>query len=259
MTGHTPRGAERVNPYCEDRPKGEQVKEMFDSIAPAYDFMNSAMSFGLHRQWLSKAIEMAAATPLMAEGAGDTTPVIDLATGTGDVAFALARRFDTARVTGVDLSPGMLDQARQKRAALPARTGARISFEQGDCLDLQFPDNSFRLATIAYGVRNFQHLLPGLKEICRVLRPGAACVIIELSRPRQLLARTAYDLYSRLLIPFAGRLASGDSRAYRYLPESIKAMPQREEMTEILLEAGFSKASWKSLTMGVVCIYTAIK
>lgn len=256
-TNNDRQGAERINPYDGIRPKGEQVEEMFDSIAPAYDFMNNAMSFGLHRRWRARALEAAADTPLMKSGRRQN--IIDLATGTGDVAFDLAERFPDATVTGVDLSAGMLAKAREKRMKLPAGTASRIAFEQGDCLDLKFADNSFQLATIAYGVRNFENLRQGLAEIHRVLAPGGACVIIELSRPSNPLTRTAYDLYSRLLIPVAGRLASGDNRAYRYLPESIKAAPQRDNMTALLLEAGFSYASFKSLTMGVVCIYTAIK
>lgn len=251
----TKSGAEKINPYNTGRPKGVEVEEMFDSIAPAYDFMNTAMSFGLHRRWRNLALDMAREMI----GHIHTPAIIDLATGTGDVAFSLAKRFPDSHITGVDLSAGMLEIARRKREEKTPEEAQRINFEQGDCLDLRFPDNTFDLATIAYGVRNFENLLKGLKEIYRTLRPRGACVIIELSRPRQPLAQSAYDLYSRLLIPLAGRMASGDNRAYRYLPESIREMPQREEMTAIMQKAGFSNCSFRSLTFGVVCIYTAVK
>lgn len=234
---------------------------MFDSIAPAYDFMNTAMSLGMHRRWRDKALQMAASTPMMQtlQTAGRAPRIIDIATGTGDLAFALADRFTASNVTGVDLSEGMLDIARRKRERLAPSQASLITFETGDCLDLTFPDDTFHLCTVAYGVRNFADLLRGLREINRVLVPGGTVCVIELSRPVNPLLRGAYDLYSRFLIPLAGRLASGDGKAYAYLPRSIRACPQRERMTALMREAGFRHCSFKALTMGVVCIYIGIK
>lgn len=239
--------AEEIKPYDAERPKGEQVERMFDSIAPAYDFMNTAMTFGLHRRWRDKALRaLRAASP-------KTEKIIDLATGTGDVAFALANLFPDAKITGVDLSEGMLDVARKKN------TFENITFESGDCLKLKYPSNSFDALTIAYGVRNFENLQQGLNEFHRILRPGGKCLILELSRPENPVIRLGYDIYSRGIIPLIGRLVSKDHRAYTYLPQSIKAMPPRARIVEMLSEAGFSSASFKSLTMGVVTYYLAEK
>lgn len=245
--------AEEVKPYDASRSKSEQVEEMFDSIAPSYDFMNSAMSFGMHRRWRDRALALAAAKMPAPRR------IIDLATGTGDVAIALARRFPEATVTGVDLSEGMLRKAREKVEALDQELASRIDFSQQDCLNLPYSDGSFDLATIAYGVRNFENLSAGLGEICRVLKEGGVCMILELSRPENRLTRLGYDLYSRRLIPLVGRLVSKDPRAYAYLPESIKAMPPRSGICGMLLRAGFDDAEFRSLSLGVVTIYTAVK
>lgn len=247
-------GAENVLPYDGERPKGEQIEEMFDSIAPAYDFMNRAMTFGMHVSWKEKALDLAAKAL-----SAPPENIIDLATGTGDVAFTLARRFPDAKITGCDLSSRMLEIAEKKRKELDPVEAERLRFEQGDCLALKYTDNSFHLATIAYGVRNFENLKEGLEEIYRVLHPDGVCMILELSRPENFILRAGYDLYSGLLIPIAGRLASGDNRAYKYLPQSIKAMPARRTMKHILEAVGFRNVSYKSLTMGVVTIYTAQK
>ena len=237
--------AEGVKPYDLERPKGEQVEEMFDNIAPAYDFMNTAMTFGMHRRWRDKALRR-----LKASGSG-AKRVIDLATGTGDVAFALSRLFPEAEVTGVDLSEKMLEVARKKNA------GGRITFEAGDCLNLRFEDGSFDMLTIAYGVRNFENLEKGFREFHRILKRGGRCMILELSRPENPVVRLGYDIYSRGLIPLMGKLVSKDTRAYTYLPESIKAMPPRSRIAEMLREAGFSNVEYRGLTLGVVTYYIA--
>lgn len=240
-------------PYDAERPKGEQVEEMFDNIAPAYDFMNTAMTFGMHRRWRDSSLRRC--RDAMGASAGAQTPlsIVDLATGTGDVAFALARLFPGAEITGVDLSEGMLEVARRKN------TEGRIRFEAGDCLNLRFPDNSFDVLTIAYGIRNFEDLDRGLREFHRVLKPGGKCMILELSRPENPVVRLGYDIYSRGIIPMVGRLVSKDSRAYTYLPQSIKAMPSPSRIDAMLREAGFSNASHKGMTLGVATCYIAEK
>lgn len=248
-------GAELVNPYHEGSDKGAQVEEMFDSIASAYDFMNTAMTFGLHRWWRNRALSAA----VKELGATEVSQVLDIATGTGDVAFELHRRYPQAEVLGVDLSNGMLDVARAKLAKLPEATRRAIRFEQGDSLALDINANSQDLITVAYGVRNFERLSQGLAEMYRVLKPGGVLCIIELSQPESGATRFMYNIYSRSVIPTIGRLVSGDSRAYTYLPESIAAAPQRAAMTAIMSRCGFKQCRWRSLTFGAVTYYIARK
>lgn len=242
--------AERINPYAGDsRDKTQQVEAMFDSIAPAYDFMNSAMSFGLHRRWLRKAIgEVEAVAPAV---------ILDVATGTADVAIALARRLPSARITGIDLSEGMLAVGRRKVAK--AGLEQRIALQQADCLRLPFADGSFDCITVAYGVRNFEHLLDGYREMTRVLRRGGRLVVIELSTPPSALVRPFYKFYTRCVIPVAGRIVSKDVRAYSYLPESIAAVAQGEAMTALMEEAGLADTAFRRMTFGVCTIYTGCK
>lgn len=253
-------GAEKINPYDDHEAKGVQVERMFDSIAPAYDFMNSAMSLGQHRRWRDKALRMAAES-LSGSPHKGTAPmrILDVATGTGDVAIRMHQLWPEAEITGIDLSEGMLEVGRRKLKALAAEAADKISFIQGDCLDLPMADNQFDLVTVAYGVRNFERLEEGLKEMVRVVRPGGTICIIELSRPRNPLLLAGYTLYTRLLVPLAGRLVSGDHRAYTYLPESIAAAPQREALTAIMTRAGLTDCIYRPLTLGAVCVYTGRK
>lgn len=248
-------GVESINPYDSSRRKTAQVEEMFDSIAPAYDFMNTAMTFGLHKAWRNAAIRAAVG----ARGNNSTDNILDIATGTGDVAFKLHWIFPDAHITGIDLSTGMLKIADKKLKNSDESAKNKIRFEQGDSLSLSFPDNSFDLITVAYGVRNFEHLSQGLREMARVLRRGGTLCVIELSCPTGKVPLALYKLYSVKLIPLVGRLVSGDSRAYTYLPESIAAAPQRQRLTELMQEAGFSDCAWKSLTFGAVTYYIATK
>ncbi|MDE5876068.1 MAG: bifunctional demethylmenaquinone methyltransferase/2-methoxy-6-polyprenyl-1,4-benzoquinol methylase UbiE [Muribaculaceae bacterium] len=252
----TPIGAEAVKPYDAHGAKTAQVEEMFDSIAPAYDFMNTAMTFGLHRHWRNRALDMAAEA-LRRNGITVPAEVLDVATGTGDVAFELVHRYPEAHITGIDLSTGMLNVARRKLAE--HQHTAHVDFETGDCLALRWESDTFDLITVAYGVRNFERLGQGYAEMTRVLRPGGVLCVVELSQPENRLCLAGYNIYSRHLIPLVGRLVSGDSRAYTYLPESIAAAPQRADMTALMEQAGLQQAVWKSLTFGAVTIYTATK
>lgn len=239
---------EKINPYHDDpRQKEKQVEAMFDAIAPAYDFMNRAMTFGLDRLWLRRLLAEAAA--------GSPKDIADLATGTGDVALAMARRMPGAKVTGLDLSEGMLDKARAKATA----QGANIDFRQADCLATGLPDDSFDLVTIAYGVRNFADIGAGYREMARILRPGGKLAVLELSTPTAAWAKPFYRLYTRTLIPLAGRLIAGDRSAYAYLPESIAAAPQRQRMTALMEDAGLENVSFRALTLGVCTLYIAFK
>ncbi|MCM1483666.1 MAG: bifunctional demethylmenaquinone methyltransferase/2-methoxy-6-polyprenyl-1,4-benzoquinol methylase UbiE [Muribaculaceae bacterium] len=240
---------EKINPYAGDtRPKSEQVRDMFDNIAPAYDFMNRAMTFGIDRIWRRKAVDMLPS---------DADSILDIATGTGDLALLMARRTQAAHITGVDLSEGMIEIGRRK--VHEAGMDSRIDFQVADCLSLPFADNSFRCVTAAYGVRNFENLEAGYREMLRVLRPGGMAMIIELSTPRSAIVSPLYRLYTRTLIPAIGRLVSHDVRAYSYLPESIAAVAQGEEMTALMRRAGFVRAEYRPLTFGTCTIYTAYK
>lgn len=240
---------EDVKPYDSNRRKSEQVEQMFDSIAPAYDFMNRAMTMGIDRLWRAKAVRaLARRTP---------HEILDIATGTGDLAILLARRMPHATVTGVDLSAGMVEIGRRKVA--DAKLADRVTLTTGDCLDLPFADSTFDCITVAYGVRNFADIAAGYRQMHRTLRSGGTLCVIELATPVNPLVLPLYRLYTRHLIPALGRLVSKDSRAYTYLPESIAAVPQREEMCRIMREAGFTDCRCRPLTFGTCCIYTALK
>lgn len=240
---------EQITPYGDaSGDKTRQVREMFDSIAPAYDFMNRAMTMGIDRLWRHKAVR------LLRDCQHDD--ILDIATGTGDLAIKLARELDPIAVTGVDLSEGMIEIGRAK----VAKEGLQevVTLGIGDCLLLPFTDASFDVVTCAYGVRNFADLLAGYREMHRVLRPGGKAVILELSTPTSPVVKPLYNFYTRHVIPTVGRMVSKDVRAYSYLPESIAAVPQGDEMTAIMLEAGFSQARAIPLTMGVCTIYEAV-
>lgn len=244
---------EKINPYLEGEDKGQQVERMFDSIAGRYDFMNSAMSLGQHKIWRNKALKSA----ISQLPSKDNLKILDVATGTGDVAFRLHSLLPNALITGIDLSEGMLEVARKKLSQMPLKERELIAFGKGDSLSLPFHEEEFNLVTVAYGVRNFSNLEKGLKEMRRVLNRDGILCIIELSTPQGFLTRPAYNFYSGKIIPWLGKKITGDDRAYSYLPESIAACPQREEMKALLNEAGFSQVSWKSLSFGALTYYIA--
>ena len=172
---------------------------------------------------------------------------MDVATGTGDFALLACRMLQPRALTGIDISEGMMQVARDK--VREAGLADRIRFRREDCEALSFPDASFDAVTVAFGVRNFEHLDLGLREMCRVLRPGGHLVILEL----------LYRLYSRCFIPLVGRTLSHDDNAYTYLPESIRAFPQGEVMSQSIRRAGFSEVRFKRLTFGVCTLYMATK
>ncbi len=248
---------EEIRPYGTGTHKGEEIEAMFDHIAPAYDFMNGAMSLGQHRRWRNRALEEARMALRLKPGKGDIR-ILDVATGTGDVAFSLAKKFPGSSIVGLDLSKGMLEIGRKRLKKEGAPAGSQIDFQQGDCLDLPFGDDSFDLVTVAYGVRNFENLAKGISEMRRVLRPGGVLCIIELARPENRLALTGYRIYTRL-IPLAGRMIAGDSDAYSYLPQSIAACPQRRGMVRLMEQVGLKSCRWHELTLGTVCIYIGKK
>ncbi len=244
--------AEKVMPYGRPgaRGKTEQVREMFDSIAPAYDFMNRAMTLGLDHSWRRKAVSLL--------GPAARYPrVLDVATGTADIALALARRLPEATVEGIDLSEGMIEIGRRKVAK--AGLESRVRLRPGDSLAIDLPDASVDAITVAYGVRNFEHLDRGYAEMMRVLRPGGTLAVLELSTPRGAIAAPLYRLYTRRIIPALGRLVSRDTRAYSYLPESIAAVPQGSDMCALITAAGAADARAIPMTFGSCTLYIARK
>lgn len=240
---------ESIKPYDENGKKGEQVEQMFDRIAHSYDLLNHALSFGIDKHWRKAAIHS------LKPHAPRT--MLDVATGTGDFAVKLYDTIHPATLTGIDLSEGMLDVARRKVEALHLEQ--HITFEQGDSLHMRYADGTFDAVTVAFGVRNFEHIDQGYKEMYRVMRPGGLLCVVELSPPRNALVRFFYNLYAMHVIPFFGSLKSGDKSAYRYLPESIAAVPQGQAMLELMRQAGFGHCSVRRLTLGTCSIYTAVK
>ena len=248
MNGDNGTQVEQVKPYGEGA-KTEQVRQMFDSIAPAYDFMNRAMTMGIDIWWRKLAVKrLKRLRP---------TRLLDVATGTGDFAIQLHRSLQPQHITGIDLSQGMLDEA--KRKVKEKGLEKDISFEQGDCMALPMQDEAFDAVTVAFGVRNFEHLLQGYREMARVLKPGGMLCVLELSTPTNPIIRWFYDLYTLHIIPAIGTIKSGDKSAYRYLPQSIAAVPQGDDMLQLMREAGLRDATFKRLTLGVCTIYTAFK
>lgn len=222
---------------------------MFDNIAPAYDFMNRAMSFGIDKLWRKKAVSI-----IKRHGGKN---MLDVATGTGDLAINMGKSMPDARITGIDLSEKMIGCGLAKIRS--AKLDDRIQLMQADCLDLPFDDDSFDVITVAYGVRNFEKLQQGYNEMARVMKPGGMLVVIELSTPTSRWVLPFYKLYTRHIIPMVGRIVSKDVRAYTYLPESIAAVPQGQAMLSLMEKAGFKQTRHLPLTFGTCTIYIGIK
>lgn len=236
-----------VKPYDDSGSKKEQVRTMFDGIAARYDLLNHVLSMDVDRLWRRRAVRQVAAVA--------PRRILDVATGTGDLAIALARALPNARITGVDLSEGMLAAARGKVAA--RGLDGRIELVQGDAERLAWADGTFDAVTVAFGVRNFGDLEAGLRELARVLRPGGRLVVLEFSRPRNPLFRALYEGYSRHVLPRIGGLVSRDRRAYEYLPASVGAFPPPAEFLAMLREAGLRDGVARSQSFGIAQIYTA--
>lgn len=233
-------GSEKVKPYGGTASKTEQVEEMFDSIAPAYDRMNRLMSLGLDRSWRRRTISR-----LARRGA---SRVLDIACGTGDMTYEIWKRLSPQKLTGADLSEGMLEVARRKWDF--------IDFCKCDCCKgLPFGDGSFDAVTIAFGVRNFESLEAGLREIRRVLSPSGTLAVLELGTPVGFPFRQLYDLYAYRIIPLVGGALSHDRKAYDYLPRSIAAFPQREAFTDLMQKCGFTDCSFTPMTFGTCILY----
>lgn len=222
---------------------------MFDRIAPTYDELNHRLSWNIDKGWRKKAIKQ------LEPFAPQT--ILDIATGTGDFAILSAKMLQPKQLIGADISVGMMEIGKRKVAA--AHLDQIVSFQKEDCLALSFADHSFDAVTAAFGIRNFQDLDSGLKEIYRVLKPGGHLSIVELTQPVSFPMKQLFKVYSHTLLPFYGKLLSKDKSAYKYLTSTIEAFPQGEQMVEILQKAGFSNATFKRLTLGVCTMYFAEK
>ena len=242
-------GSEKVLPYNEEERKGSQIKRMFDSIAGTYDQLNHTLSFGIDKIWRKKGI--AFLRPFSPK------TILDIATGTGDLAISMYKELKPDHIIGADISVGMMEVGKGK--VEKGGFSKAISFEQQDCTALTYKDNSFDAVTAAFGVRNFENIEQGISEMYRVLKPGGHLMILELSTPEHFPMKQLYQIYSRLVIPFIGRMLSKENIAYNYLPASIKVVPQGKIMTDLLKRQGFKQANVRTLTFGICSLYTGVK
>ena len=241
--------AKKITPYKDSSlNKKEQVEQMFDKISGNYDGLNRVISFGIDVKWRKKVIALVEATQPEA--------VLDIATGTGDLAISLAET-NAKKIIGLDISEGMLAVGRKKIAA--KKLSERIQMVQADSEALPFEDNSFDAITVAFGVRNFEHLEKGLAEIYRVLKSGGLFVVLETSVPTKFPFKQGYNFHSKVMLPIIGKLFSRDKVAYSYLSESAASFPYGEKFNNILRKTGFNNVEDKPQTFGVATIYTASK
>jgi len=232
-------------PIGEAEGKAEAIENMFDDVAPRYDLLNRVLSLGIDQYWRTQAVRLLV----------DDSParVLDVATGTADLAIKAERMLHPRDVVGIDLSAKMLARGRDK----VARRGLtpRISLIQGDAEDLPFADDTFDAALVAFGVRNFENLNAGLGGIRRVLRSGASLVVLEFSRPRTPPIKQLYAWYSRYILPRIGGAISPNEGAYEYLPNSVAAFPDGPDFLERMDESGFTDLYWRPLTFGIASLY----
>ena len=228
--------------------KKEVVEGIFNDIAPKYDLLNHLLSLNIDKGWRRKAMRC-----VEEDGKGH---LLDVACGTGDFSIA-ACRAGVRQVTGIDISANMVNIGRKKVAE--AGLAGQIDLRSGDSEAMEFSDNTFDTVTVAFGVRNFEHLEQGLREMYRVLRPGGKVIILEFSMPEHFPMKQLFWIYSHTLLPLYGKLISKDKNAYKYLINTIESFPQGEEMVGIFKKAGFSEARFRRLTFGICTCYLAIK
>ena len=233
----------------ERKSKGEMVRGMFNDIAPTYDRLNHILSFDIDKLWRRRVVRI-----VRRLGAKQ---IMDMATGTGDLAIALARNIDGSTIYGADFSSEMLAVAKQKTAQLCL--SERISLTECNAENIPFADEMFDAATVAFGVRNFEHQKEALTEIKRTIRKNGNLIVLEFSNPKCAFVRWCYRLYSHYILPAIGRLVSKHATAYTYLPESIDQFASPEAFTALLKEVGFDRVERKSQSMGIAHIYIAHK
>ncbi len=224
---------------------------MFDKISGKYDLLNKVLSLGIDRNWRKKAIMVL--LPYRPQH------LLDVATGTGDMVFMSEKLLNPKRITGIDLSLGMLEVARKRQTDGPGKQPPAIEFIKGDAENLPFDDNLFDAATVTFGARNFGDLHKGLSEMRRVLKPGAPIVVLEFTKPRIFPFRQLFDIYFKHILPLIGSWTSGDGRAYKYLYESVQAFPDYEAFNQELIKAGFERPAFTPLSLGICAIYIAYK
>lgn len=238
-----------VTPYGDkDKTKKQEVAEMFDNIAPKYDFLNHLLSMGIDIGWRRKAIKILKAQK--------PKSILDVATGTADFAIE-ALDANPDEVIGVDISKDMLAVGRTKISKKGLENKVRLDY--GDAENLPYETEKFDAITVAFGVRNFENLEAGLKEMNRVLKKGKTLFVIEFSKPEHFPIKQLYFFYFKAILPLIGKLVSKDARAYTYLPESVEAFPYGNEFAGILKNCGFSKVEIKPLTFGIASLYVAEK
>jgi len=237
-----------VTPYGTSDSKKEEIRTMFNNIAPTYDFLNHALSINIDKIWRRRAINSLKSI--------DPNKILDVASGTGDLAIA-AMRLNPKKIIGVDISEEMLKvgEAKMEKKGL----SDIISMQVADSESLPFEDNDFDAVMVAFGVRNFEHPEKGVEEMFRVLRPGGKLVVLEFTNPTGSLINGLYQLYFRKVLPLVGKIISKDFSAYKYLPQSVAAFPQREEFVEIMKKSGFKSASFQQLTFGIASLYIGVK
>ena len=240
---------DHITPFKDsEKGKKEQVAEMFDGIAGKYDFMNRFLSARTDIGWRKKAIGWLRKDSPRA--------ILDVATGTGDMAIMACKILNPDRVEGIDISTQMLEIGRKKieKEGLVEK----IRLQTGDSETISFAENTFDAGMVAFGIRNFEHLEKGLSEILRVLKPGSQLIILEFSRPKQPV-RSLYNLYMGIMAPQMARWFKQNKDAYKYLNQSANAFPDRHLLNEILIKVGFSETRYKSLSLGICCIYSGRK
>jgi demethylmenaquinone methyltransferase/2-methoxy-6-polyprenyl-1,4-benzoquinol methylase len=229
--------------------KKKQVEHMFDQIAFRYDFLNRFLSGGIDIWWRKKAISQLKSL--------QPKTILDVATGTGDFAIISNKILHPEKITGIDISEGMLEIGRKK--IIKAGLENKIELLQGDSEAILFPDNSFDAVTVAFGVRNFENLEKGLSEIRRVLKPGGKLVVLEFTRPHMPVVKQLYGCYMKYITPTIGKIFAKNNDAYQYLNDSVFQFPERKNFTNILNQSNYRNAFYKTLTLGICTIYCAEK
>ncbi|MGB5377595.1 bifunctional demethylmenaquinone methyltransferase/2-methoxy-6-polyprenyl-1,4-benzoquinol methylase UbiE [Muriicola sp.] len=241
--------AKNVTPYKDsDKGKKEQVTSMFDAISEEYDGLNRVISFGIDVKWRRRVVNILKKR--------EPKSILDIATGTGDLAINLVETGAT-KIVGLDISKGMLTVGKKK--VIQKELEAIVEMVVGDSENLQYESNSFDAVTVAFGVRNFEHLDKGLQEIYRVLKPGGTLVILETSVPTKTPFKQGYTLYTKYMLPTIGKIFSKDRSAYRYLSESASVFPHGLDFNNILKKIGFIGMENRPQTFGVASIYIATK